>query len=171
MCASASWRCNRTSCISAACMCGIRCLCWRCAGAGWRSCTRCTTWIPIPDVAHGSLIRLWNRGVIAWADGLIVHGMLSRASAAAGRSPATVLATPLLHSFLAAEDHARLDERMPEATFAPWALLFGRFERYKGLDVLLNAQRSACATGTTLAWCLRVAAILAQLWPHALPPA
>jgi glycosyltransferase involved in cell wall biosynthesis len=125
---------------------------------------------PHPGVAHGALIRLWNRGVIAWADGLVVHGERYRHRLlAAGRPPSTVLATPLLHSFLSATDHLLLEEHMPEIDYAPWALFFGRFEQYKGLDVLLRAQRILAQQATGLGMVLAGAGDLRAIWPHALP--
>jgi glycosyltransferase involved in cell wall biosynthesis len=125
---------------------------------------------PHPDVAHGSLIRLWNRAVIAAADGLVVHGERYRERLlAAGRKPATVLATPLLHSFLAAEEHERLVAQRPATQFEPWALFFGRFERYKGIDVLLNAQHMLAAQKRGFNIVLAGSGDFRTVWPHALP--
>ena len=125
---------------------------------------------PHPGVRNGALIRQWNRTVIKWSDGIVVHGMRYRDRLLTmGRQPSTVLATPLLHSFLTAEEHEGIEEHMPPARFAPWSLFFGRFERYKGLDVLLNAQR--ILTGMSLKHGLVVAGggSLGEVWPHSLP--
>jgi glycosyltransferase involved in cell wall biosynthesis len=80
-----------------------------------------------------------------------------------------VLATPLLHSFLAAEEHARLVAQKPEPQFEPWALLFGRFERYKGIDVLLHAQRMLAAQKRNANVVLAGGGDFRAVWPHALP--
>lgn len=126
---------------------------------------------PHPDVAHGSLIRLWNRTVITTANGVVVHGECYRDRlVAGGRPPSTVLATPLLHSFLPAVDHEQLEARMPEATFAPWALFFGRFERYKGVEVLLQAQHRLAQQPPNLGLMLAGGGDLGAIWPQALPP-
>lgn len=126
---------------------------------------------PHPDVAHAPLIRLWNRGVIAAAHALVVHGDCYRHRLlAAGHPAATVLSTPLLHSFLAASNHARLVAQMPPVSYEPWVLFFGRLERYKGLDVLLEAQRllvpsSGAPTGLVIAG----GGDFSEIWPYALP--
>jgi len=126
---------------------------------------------PHPDVTFGTLIRLWNRAVIAWADGIVVHGMsYRRRLLAAGRSPETVLATPLLHSFLSAAEHERLVAQAPEPSFEPWSLFFGRFERYKGLDVLLSAQQIMARHDHYPGVVLAGSGNLSVLWPNALPP-
>jgi glycosyltransferase involved in cell wall biosynthesis len=125
---------------------------------------------PHPDVAYGPLIRLWNRTVIASADGLVVHGERYRERLlAAGRQPETVLATPLLHSFLAAEDHERLVAQQPQTGFEPWALFFGRFERYKGIDVLLQAQLLLARQARKFGMVLAGSGDFRAVWPHPLP--
>jgi glycosyltransferase involved in cell wall biosynthesis len=126
---------------------------------------------PHPDVAYGSLIRLWNRAVVTWADGIVVHGMsYRRRLLAAGRPPETVLATPLLHSFLSAAEHEQLVAQPPEPAFEPWMLFFGRFERYKGLDVLLTAQQIIARYEQYPGVVLAGSGDLIALWPSVLPP-
>lgn len=125
---------------------------------------------PHPDVAHRSLIRLWNRSVIGATPRLLVHGnCYRRRLLERGRPPQTVLATPLLHSFLAAKRHACLDQAMPKVNYAPWALFFGRFEPYKGLDVLLVAQTILAAWRSDAQLVLAGSGDLEAIWPRPLP--
>ncbi len=94
---------------------------------------------------HGSLIRLWNRLVIRSADHLLVHGeVYRRRLLAAGRSPESVTAMPLLHH----GGHRNVEQweyAPPQPEYGSWALFFGRQEAYKGVQELLKAGRSIAA--------------------------
>lgn len=95
---------------------------------------------PHPGAIYGRLLHLWNRSVIASADGFLVHGEVYRQRLLDMRAgPRRIVQLPLLHLFLghiAAQELASLsvDEKRDAL-----ALFFGRVTRYKGVDVLLKA--------------------------------
>jgi alpha-maltose-1-phosphate synthase len=128
---------------------------------------------PHVGVRFGPLIRLWNRLIVRSVDRLLVHGQIYRQRLLAmGVAPERVVATPLLHLFLSyAQRDAPVGPGPQEAAGEPWALFFGRLERYKGVATLLEAvelvQRERAA-GLRLV--LAGHGDLAALWPRPLPP-
>jgi glycosyltransferase involved in cell wall biosynthesis len=55
-------------------------------------------------------------------------------------------------------------------TYEPWALFFGRFQAYKGIEVLLAAAETLAQSELPDPWLvLAGAGNLAELWPHPLP--
>jgi glycosyltransferase involved in cell wall biosynthesis len=95
---------------------------------------------PHHGASYGRLLHLWNWAVIRWADHLLVHGQkYRRRLLAAGRNHETVTATPLTHLFVGYEMGRRLATRPVEVEYEPLILFFGRQERYKGVDLLLEA--------------------------------
>lgn len=93
---------------------------------------------PHLGVRFGRLIRLWNRAVLASADQILVHGQAYRQRLLdQGLPPERVTGTPLLHLFLSYSGFASLTAC--DIQSEPWALFFGRLERYKGVAQLLAA--------------------------------
>jgi glycosyltransferase involved in cell wall biosynthesis len=121
-------------------------LLWRLRSAGIRTLHTLHDLDPHPGVQHGSLIRLWNRLVIRSADHLLVHGeVYRRRLLAAGRSPESVTAMPLLHLFGGHRNVEQWEYAPPQPEYGSWALFFGRQEAYKGVQELLKAGRSIAA--------------------------
>lgn len=108
------------------------------------------------DPHHGTrfaaLLKLWNRLVISRSDHLLVHGLVYRDRLLAMGLPYDrVTHTPLLHLFLGSQAIRELPAIIDQVEYQPWALFFGRIERYKGLDCLLAAcdMLGDSATGAT----------------------
>ena len=94
---------------------------------------------PHVGVRFGGLIRLWNRLILDSASHILVHGRLYRERLLAQGLPAgRITVTPLLHLFLSYHGFVGLQEAVVE--YQPWALFFGRLERYKGIEDLLTAE-------------------------------
>jgi glycosyltransferase involved in cell wall biosynthesis len=118
----------------------------------------------------GGLIRLWNRLLVRSGCHLLVHGRRYRERLVAqGVAAERVTCVPLLHLFLGYEAARGVEEAAQDVRYEPWALFFGRLERYKGVDVLLRAQalveRSGGATGLRLAG----SGSLERIWDGPLP--
>ena len=95
---------------------------------------------PHHGAGYGRLLYLWNGWVQRGADHILVHGRRFRDELlAAGLSPERVTATPLTHLFMGYEREQALRTSPPRVRYEPWALFLGRFEPYKGLDVLIRA--------------------------------
>ena len=95
---------------------------------------------PHRGVRYSLLIRLWNRVVMHSADHILVHGQTYRQRLLAqGMPPHRVTWTPLLHLFLGSTMLAASPDLTVSVEYQPWALFFGRLERYKGLDHLITA--------------------------------
>lgn len=93
---------------------------------------------PHLGVRFGRLIRLWNRAVLASAGQILVHGQVYRQRLLAqGSAPQRITYTPLLHLFLSYAGFASANGC--DVQSEPWALFFGRLERYKGVAQLLAA--------------------------------
>lgn len=91
---------------------------------------------PHPGTAYGSLLYLWNQQVMRNADHLLVHSQQARERVIAqGVAPDCVTGTSLLHGFWGYRSSAE-GCTLPNEGFA---LFFGRVERYKGLEVLLQS--------------------------------
>lgn len=99
---------------------------------------------PHYGVRYASLIRQWNRQIIAHADHLLVHGEVYRQRLLAlGLQPGRVTATPLLHLFVSYGTMQSLQSGgYPALHYEPWGLFFGRLERYKGVASLIAAGAS-----------------------------
>ena len=89
---------------------------------------------------YGVLLRMWNRSIVRTADHILVHGQTYRQRLVEWGVPSQhVTWTPLLFLFVGS---ARLLTARKVATsfdYEPWALFFGRLERYKGLNTLFAA--------------------------------
>jgi len=88
----------------------------------------------------GILLKSWNQMVVSSADHILVHGQIYRERLlAAGLPRDRVTFTPLLHLFLGTGADRNVQESTEEISYQPWALFFGRLERYKGLGDLFAA--------------------------------
>lgn len=119
---------------------------------------------PHVGVRFGELIRLWNRAVLRWSSHILVHGEVYRQRLLVKGLPAQrIWATPLLHLFLS-HDTLELAQGSSalEIVHEPWALFFGRLERYKGVAYLFEA-------GEALARQHRMLPFLTMAGPGSLP--
>lgn len=127
---------------------------------------------PHSGVRFGPLIRLWNRLIVRSVDHVLVHGQVYRQRLLQqGVAPPRVTAVPLLHLFLSHAAGDAADALGPDdVTYEPWALFFGRLERYKGVGTLLEADALASRAGEPLRLLLAGSGDLASLWDRPLPP-
>ena len=89
---------------------------------------------------YGALLKLWNSLIIRSARHILVHGRVCRERLLSmGMSPNRVTYTPLLHLFMSASQLAAGPNLATSIEYQPWALFFGRLERYKGVGCLLAA--------------------------------
>jgi glycosyltransferase involved in cell wall biosynthesis len=97
---------------------------------------------PHAGTAYGRLLYLWNGWMRRATGHLLVHGRRYREELlAAGVEPARVTCTLLTHLFVGHDRQQDLEQSPPAVRYEPWALLIGRLEAYKGLDVLVEAAR------------------------------
>lgn len=131
---------------------------------------------PHAGARGGRLLYLWNWLIGRSASHLLVHGRVYRERLLKqGLDAGQVTATPLLHLFLSYGDgHTPRQSDPPTDSTAPLALFFGRLERYKGVDILLEAY-GRLAAGETPRQSPQPRLILAgpgqlaDFWPGALP--
>jgi glycosyltransferase involved in cell wall biosynthesis len=119
----------------------------------------------------GTLLTLWNRAVLRTADKILVHGKQYRQRLIEdGMAADRVVYAPLLHLFLSYEQTAALEAACP-VSYEPFALFFGRLEKYKGVEYLLTAfaeiERDRPATFQLV---LAGPGKLEQVWAGNLPP-
>ena len=99
---------------------------------------------PHTGARYGRLLYVWNDSIKRRADHLLVHGRCFRDELVEqGLVASRVTCTLLTHSFLSYGSARVLEEGLPSIEYEPWALFFGRRERYKGLDVLIEAALQA----------------------------
>jgi glycosyltransferase involved in cell wall biosynthesis len=95
---------------------------------------------PHLGVKYGRLLPLWNRAIYRSADHIVVHGIIYRDRLIrTGLSEDRVTAIPLLFLFLSYEAQSEQSHFGPEVNYGDFFLFFGRFERYKGIDILVKA--------------------------------
>jgi glycosyltransferase involved in cell wall biosynthesis len=95
---------------------------------------------PHSGAGYGALLRPWNWLVARGAGHLLVHGECYRRRLLGwGLPEAKVTCTPLLHLFVASEAMRQAPAWADAATYEPWALFFGRVEKYKGVRQLIAA--------------------------------
>jgi glycosyltransferase involved in cell wall biosynthesis len=118
------------------------------------------------------LLHLWNRQIIRRADHILVHGECYRERLLAmGLPPERVTHTPLLHLFLGQTWLAGAAHLADQVSYEPWALFFGRLERYKGIDYLITASamlEDVAGNGPCVV--LAGSGQLDGLWAGSLPP-
>lgn len=127
---------------------------------------------PHRGVRFGGLIRVWNRLVVRYAGRVLVHAQAYRERLLArGLAPERIVSAPLLHLFLGATALTSQPGLADDVTYEPFALFFGRIERYKGVETLLAA--AAMLNGLGCDPCrivLAGAGAIDRLWAGALPP-
>jgi glycosyltransferase involved in cell wall biosynthesis len=124
-----------------------------------------------------ALVSLWNALIIRSANHILVHGECYQERLRRRGVPARkVTYTPLLHLFLSYEKNLtlanlELNEMLPVA-YEPFALFFGRLERYKGIDYLLTAcaELASADGGSQARLVLAGPGDLAELWAGDTPP-
>jgi glycosyltransferase involved in cell wall biosynthesis len=127
---------------------------------------------PHSGTPYGRLLYAWNWMVLHLANHVLVHGRRYRQRLlAAGMAPDRVTYAPLLHLFLGYRRLAEAQRLAGEVRHEPWALFFGRLERYKGIAPLLAAHAQGEArrpNGRRLV--LAGSGSLGVLWSGVLPP-
>jgi starch synthase len=97
---------------------------------------------PHHGASYGRLLHLWNGAIIRWADHIVVHGDVYRQRLIdGGRRPDQVTSTKLTHLFVGYEKCRELAAGDFDVSYEPLILFFGRLERYKGIDILIEAFR------------------------------
>jgi glycosyltransferase involved in cell wall biosynthesis len=95
---------------------------------------------PHHGVGYGRLLYGWNWAITRWADHIVVHGEAYRQRLIdAGRDPDRVTCTFLTHLFVGYHSERELKQEELAVAYEPMILFFGRQERYKGVDILLDA--------------------------------
>ena len=136
---------------------------------------------PHGGAAYGSLLYAWNALILRSGAQILVHSRGYRERLIAqGLPPARVSATPLLHLFVGYETRAQLrglelqaadgvSAEMHLSDTRPWALFFGRLERYKGLGDLLQAYSLLAAVRSASRLVVAGPGSLNDLWSGPLP--
>ncbi|NOZ28724.1 MAG: glycosyltransferase family 4 protein [Chloroflexi bacterium] len=89
---------------------------------------------------YGFLLKFWNWLTIRAVDHVLVHNRSYRNRLLDWGVPwSRITFTPLLHLFLSHTHLTALSHQADAVRYEPWALFFGRLERYKGIDDLLTA--------------------------------
>jgi glycosyltransferase involved in cell wall biosynthesis len=127
---------------------------------------------PHEEMLYGLSIRAWNRGVLRLADHILVHGLRYRYRLLdMGVSVERLTCTPLLFLFLGHTWLGEVEHLAQAVRYEPFALFFGRLERYKGVDHLLTAWAMMNGSnGNSARLVLAGSGDLKQLWPGPLPP-
>ena len=129
---------------------------------------------PHSGMRAGSLLTMWNRLIIREADQILVHGRLYLQRMLQRGIPAEkVTYTPLLHLFVGHEQELSLNDVVNDSAqvkYEPFALFFGRMEKYKGIDHLLAAfVQLASQSPVNFRLVLAGPGDLASLWTGDLP--
>lgn len=130
--------------------------------------------VPHSGMRMGSLLGLWNRLIIRRADHILVHGRRYRQMLLkSGLSPEKVTYAPLLHLFVGYEKERTLVDAsvtIQDPNYEPFALCFGRLQKYKGIDNLLTAFKSLDGQkAVNLQLVLAGPGQISPIWPGELP--
>lgn len=124
---------------------------------------------PHEERRFGSLIRVWNRLLVRSGCHLLVHGRCYRQRLLAQNvARERVTQTPLLHLFLGHRAMCVVKAQAGRVCHEPWGLFFGRLERYKGVDTLIQAQGLLGDHDHGLI--LAGSGALSNVWDRSLPP-
>ncbi|MFC2023946.1 glycosyltransferase family 4 protein [Chloroflexota bacterium] len=97
---------------------------------------------PHAGAVYGRLLYLWNARIREGVDHILVHGQRYRRELLSqGLDADRVTCTLLTHLFVNHATAQALKTSPPKLEYEPWALFLGRFEHYKGLDLLIDAAR------------------------------
>jgi starch synthase len=125
---------------------------------------------PHRGTRYGALLKVWNGFIIRSAHHILVHGQTYRERLLALGLPADrVTFTPLLHLFLGSARLSPSAETFASVEYQPWALFFGRLERYKGVEHLLTACEMMDGAGASPLMVLAGPGNLSDLWAGPLP--
>ncbi len=119
----------------------------------------------------GMFIRIWNQLILDNAHHIVVHGQTyQQRLVRTGFPPEKLTYIPLLHLFLGSVRLSTTHDLATDVQYEPWALFFGRIERYKGLEHLLAAG-AMLAYNKSQAPHIIIAGKgnMGRLWPGVLP--
>ncbi len=86
------------------------------------------------------LMRVFNRMIVRLVDRLFVYGDVYKGRLVAeGLDKSKITVIPLLMLFVGYEREQQLLQQPTAISYQPFVLFFGRLERYKGVEVLLEA--------------------------------
>ena len=121
--------------------------------------------------SFGVFIRLWNQLILSNARHIVVHGQTyQQRLLQAGYPPSMITYIPLLHLFLGSVRLSATEDLAADVSYEPWALFFGRIERYKGIEYLLTAGAMSNLNGSQAARIIIAGqGDVERMWPGALP--
>jgi starch synthase len=95
---------------------------------------------PHAGAGYGNLLHLWNRLITNSVDKILVHGERYRQRLIEkGVTAESVVSIPLLHSFVGFANLPAARDASLKTSYEKSILFFGRIEKYKGVEDLLEA--------------------------------